>query len=161
MRATRSPGCTPAATRPRATASTSSANWVQLTWLHPPDGRLIENAVSFGASVALRRGSWARLPSVVTGASGATTLSFTDTPGWPGPGCDRHYRAVTVMTTSPSSQHRTPGRAGTPRYGRAVAAILPRRPATAHGAAPPRRDSLRRMADRTESSIVIAAPPGE
>ena len=65
---------------PLATAATSSANWAHVTCVQPPEGVLRENAVSLAFSAALRTGRSARLPSVVTGASGATTLSFTVTP---------------------------------------------------------------------------------
>src|SRR3954452_7771506 len=82
MSATRSPGATPSATSPLATALTSSWNSAHVTWVHPPEGVLREKAVSPAASRALRTGRSARLPSVVTGASGATTLSFTVTPDW-------------------------------------------------------------------------------
>src|SRR5829696_4760286 len=106
---TRSPTRTPAAMSPLATASTSSANWAQVRWVHPPDGVLRENAVAFAASFALRTGRSARLPSVVTGASGATTVSFTVTPGEGAEqGCtlpsDNHGDHVTMVTgPSPAS----------------------------------------------------------
>src|SRR5829696_729132 len=104
---TRSPTRTPAAMSPLATASTSSANWAQVRWVHPPDGVLRENAVSFADSLALRSGRSARLPSVVTGASGATTVSFTVTPGeGAGQGCtlpsdDRGDHVTRVSGPSP------------------------------------------------------------
>src|SRR3954471_12601731 len=92
MSATRSPGATPSATSPLATALTSSWNSAHVTWVHPPDGVLREKAVSPAASRALRTGRSARLSYVVTGASRGTWLSFTLTPG--GWNCAPPHRSV-------------------------------------------------------------------
>src|SRR5690242_1667110 len=65
------------------------------------------------------------------------------------------------MTTSPSSQHRHPVGPTRPRARTPRRRHPPTPPRASRRGGDPRRDSLRRMADRTESSIVIDAPPGE
>src|SRR3954447_13104556 len=161
----RPPGSTPAAMKPLATASTSAANSRQLIGDHWPPAPLRENAAANGDSLALRTGRSARLPSVVTGASGATTLSFTVTPDGGGELCctlpmGNRADHVTMITGRALGRARHPG-AGLPSLpilARLRCAVT----AAGHAASTSgRRDSLRRMADRTESSIVIDAPPGE
>jgi hypothetical protein len=69
--ATRSPGSTPAATRPLASATTSSRNWAQVTSTHPSGVRR-ENCTVSGAVSALSHTGSVRLaasPMVTTGGT--------------------------------------------------------------------------------------------
>src|SRR5215218_2321150 len=93
IRATRSPGCTPAATRPRATCSTSAANSAAVTSCQRPcTGRA--KTTRCGLRSACRTTRSLRFPVVGSGTSAGTENSATGGASLHG-GLGQPYRLVT------------------------------------------------------------------